>query len=67
MGRLARHVFQRFYNDVRRLFGGRFFYALIFGLSKKMGYARTKTDKMDTKSALGAGHPVFYYRIAVNP
>jgi hypothetical protein len=26
---------QRFSHDVRRLFGGRFFYALIFGLSKK--------------------------------
>jgi hypothetical protein len=32
-----------------------------------MGYARTKTDKMDTKSAPVAGDPLLYYRIAINP
>jgi hypothetical protein len=34
---------------------------------KKMGYARTKTDKMDTKPAPAAGAPLLYYRIAINP
>jgi hypothetical protein len=59
---------QRFSHDVRRLFGGRFFYALIFGLSKKKkGYARTKTYKMDRNNAPAAGHPVLHYRITVNP
>jgi hypothetical protein len=32
-----------------------------------MGYARTKTDKMDTKPALAAGDHLLYYRIAINP
>jgi hypothetical protein len=59
-------VIQRFSNDVRRLFGGRFFYTRIFGLLKKMGHAGTKTYKMDTKYAPAAGDRILYFVITDN-
>jgi hypothetical protein len=44
-----------------------FFWPRSLVYQKKMGYARTKTEKMDRKNAPAAGHPVLYYRIAINP
>jgi hypothetical protein len=44
-----------------------FFPTPIFDATLKDGYARTKTDKLDSKNTPAAGHPILYYSTDINP